>query len=57
MDAQFDKGLVTRKQLMGEEFVANALGNATSSRERVKAFLDGRAAKVSKDSPADSTDI
>ncbi|MDO8458123.1 MAG: carboxymuconolactone decarboxylase family protein [Burkholderiaceae bacterium] len=25
----FDKGLATRKQVMGEDFVANALGNAT----------------------------
>jgi 4-carboxymuconolactone decarboxylase len=25
----FDKGLATRKQVMGEEFVASALGNAT----------------------------
>jgi len=25
----FDTGLVTRKQVMGEEFVANAFGNAT----------------------------
>ena len=29
MDAQFDKGLATRKQVMGEDFVAKALGNAT----------------------------
>ena len=29
MDAQFDKGLATRKQVMGEDFVANALGTAT----------------------------
>jgi hypothetical protein len=25
----FDKGLATRKQVMGEDFVANAFGNAT----------------------------
>jgi len=29
MDAQFDKGLATRKQVMGEDFVAKALGNVT----------------------------
>lgn len=29
MDSQFDKGLTTRKQVMGEDFVANALGKAT----------------------------
>ena len=26
----FDKGLATRKQVMGEDFVANAFGNATA---------------------------
>lgn len=29
MDTQYDKGLATRKQVMGEDFVAKALGNAT----------------------------
>ena len=29
MDAQYDKGLATRKQVMGEDFVAAALGKAT----------------------------
>lgn len=29
MDSQFDKGLATRKQVMGEEFVANALAGVT----------------------------
>jgi 4-carboxymuconolactone decarboxylase len=29
MDPQLDKGLATRKQVMGEDFVANAYGNAT----------------------------
>lgn len=29
MDSQFDKGLATRKQVMGEDFVASALGKAT----------------------------
>ena len=29
MDEQYDKGLATRKQVMGEDFVATAFGNAT----------------------------
>ena len=29
MNSQFDKGLARRKQVMGEEFVANAFGKAT----------------------------
>ncbi len=29
MDEQYDKGLATRKQVMGEDFVANAFDNAT----------------------------
>jgi 4-carboxymuconolactone decarboxylase len=29
MDDAYDKGLVTRKQVMGEEYVARALANAT----------------------------
>jgi 4-carboxymuconolactone decarboxylase len=29
MDSQYDKGLATRKQVMGEAFVANALGKVT----------------------------
>ena len=29
MNSQFDKGLARRKQVMGEDFVANALGKAT----------------------------
>jgi len=29
MTTAYDKGLATRKQVMGEDFVANALGNAT----------------------------
>lgn len=29
MDSQFDKGLATRKQVMGQEFVDAAFGNAT----------------------------
>ena len=29
MNSQFDKGLARRKQVMGEDFVANAFGKAT----------------------------
>ena len=29
MDSQYDKGLATRKQVMGEDFVARALGGVT----------------------------
>jgi len=29
MDAEYEKGLATRKQVMGEDFVANAFANAT----------------------------
>ena len=29
MDSQFDKGLAKRKQVMGEDFVANAMARAT----------------------------
>lgn len=29
MDSQFDKGLATRREVMGDEFVANAFANAT----------------------------
>ncbi len=29
MDSQFDKGLVTRKRVMGDDFVANAFDKAT----------------------------
>lgn len=30
MDSQFDKGLATRREVMGEEFVANAFAHATA---------------------------
>ena len=29
MDAEYEKGLATRKQVMGEDFLANAFANAT----------------------------
>jgi 4-carboxymuconolactone decarboxylase len=29
MDAEYEKGLATRKQVMGEDFVTNAFANAT----------------------------
>lgn len=31
MNSQFDKGLVTRKQVMGEDYVANAMANAMAN--------------------------
>ena len=43
MDAQFDKGLVTRKQVMGEEFVANALGKATSFTQPIQEHITAKA--------------
>lgn len=43
MDAQFDKGLATRKQVMGEEFVANALGNATSFTQPIQEHITAKA--------------
>lgn len=35
----FDKGLATRKQVMGEEFVANAFGNATEFTQPIQEFI------------------
>ena len=43
MDAQFDKGLATRKKVMGEEFVANALGNATSFTQPIQEHITAKA--------------
>ena len=43
MDAQFDKGLVTRKQVMGEEFVVNALGTATSFTQPIQEHITAKA--------------
>lgn len=35
----YDKGLVTRKQVMGEDFVANALGNATEFTQPIQQYI------------------
>ena len=35
----FDKGLATRKQVMGEDFVANALGNATEFTAPIQQYI------------------
>ena len=35
----FDKGLATRKQVMGEDFVANAFGNATDFSLPIQHFI------------------
>ena len=37
--AMFDKGLATRKQVMGEDFVANAFGNATPFTQPIQEFI------------------
>jgi 4-carboxymuconolactone decarboxylase len=39
MDSQFDKGLVTRKQVMGEDFVAKALGQATDFTRPMQQYI------------------
>ena len=35
----YDRGLVTRKQVMGEDFVANALGNATEFTAPIQQYI------------------
>ena len=35
----YDRGLATRKQVMGEKFVANALGNATAFTQPIQEFI------------------
>ena len=39
MDSQFDKGLATRKQVMGEDFVANAFGKATEFSMPIQQYI------------------
>jgi 4-carboxymuconolactone decarboxylase len=39
MDSQFDKGLATRKQVMGEDFVANAFGKATDFSMPIQQYI------------------
>ena len=39
MDSQFNKGLATRKQVMGEDFVAKALGQATDFTRPMQQYI------------------
>ena len=39
MDEQFDKGLVMRKQVMGEDFVTRAFGNATPFTQPMQEYI------------------
>ena len=38
-DEQFDKGLAMRKQVMGEDFVARAFGNATAFTQPIQEYI------------------
>jgi 4-carboxymuconolactone decarboxylase len=38
-DAQFEAGLITRKQVMGEDFVARALGGATDFTQPIQQYI------------------
>lgn len=38
-DKDFDKGLATRKRVMGEDFVAEAFGNATPFTEPIQQYI------------------
>jgi 4-carboxymuconolactone decarboxylase len=39
MDSQFDKGLATRKQVMGEDFVAKAFGGVTDFTAPIQQYI------------------
>ena len=39
MDSQFDKGPATRKQVMGEDFVARAFGGATEFTAPIQQYI------------------
>lgn len=39
MDTQFEQGLITRKQVMGEDFVARAFGNATDFTAPIQHYI------------------
>jgi 4-carboxymuconolactone decarboxylase len=39
MDSQFDQGLATRKQVMGEDFVARAFGGATDFTAPIQQYI------------------
>jgi 4-carboxymuconolactone decarboxylase len=43
MDSQFDKGLATREQVMGEDFVANAFANATDFTRPMQEHITAKA--------------
>ena len=43
MDSPYEQGLVTRKKVMGEKFVANALGNATAFTQPIQEHITARA--------------
>ena len=43
MDSQFEKGLATRKQVMGEDFVANAFANATDFTRPMQEHITAKA--------------
>jgi 4-carboxymuconolactone decarboxylase len=43
MDSQYDKGLTTRKQVMGEDFVASALGKATDFTRPMQEHITSKA--------------
>lgn len=43
MDSAFDKGLATRKQVMGEEFVANAFGKMTEFTRPIQEHITAKA--------------
>lgn len=43
MESQFDKGLATRKQVMGEDFVAHAFANATDFTRPIQEHITAKA--------------
>ena len=43
MDSQYDKGLATRKQVMGEDFVVRALGGATDFTRPIQEHITAKA--------------
>ena len=43
MDSQFDKGLATRKQVMGEDFVSNAFANVTDFTRPIQEHITAKA--------------
>lgn len=43
MESQFDKGLATRKQVMGEDFVAHAFANVTDFTSPIQEHITAKA--------------